>query len=63
MDGLGDVLLNYDFFFRGCKGLDLRHMSMIYFSVSNLYYERDILASLLTEYSKLVTSHATQFVL
>lgn len=50
-------------FFRGCKGLDLRHMSMIYFSVSNLYYERDILASLLTEYSKLVTRHATQFVL
>lgn len=48
MDGLGDVLFNYDFFFRGCKGLDLRHMSMIYFSVSNLYYERDILASLLT---------------
>lgn len=63
MDGLGDVLFNYDFFFRVCKGLDLRHMSMIYFSVSNLYYERDILASLLTEYSKLVTSHATQFVL
>lgn len=38
---------------------------MIYFSVSDLSYERDILASLFTEYSKLVTIHAvaTQFIL
>lgn len=38
---------------------------MIYFSVSDLSYEQDILASLFTEYSKLVTIHAvaTQFIL
>lgn len=48
--------------------IDFKHtvyMSMIYFSVSDLSYERDILASLFTEYSKLVTIHAvaTQFIL
>lgn len=43
MDGLGDVFFNYDFFFCGCKGLDLRYMFMIYFLVLNFYYEWDIL--------------------